>query len=197
MRISYCFVLFIFLVIAKFSLSQECFDAYDLIFENGGDTLSYNDFHQRELQFLNSLNGCKAIDFSGTTLDNEEIILSTLNGKVIVLNFWFTTCLPCLKEIPELNKLIDLYDADEVIFIGLARDNMKQLETFFNRFGPFVFKIIPESYNIATQYKVIGWPQTMVIDKNGVIFKSWAGLHLSPLKQRQEIEKAINNCLAY
>lgn len=174
---------------------QDCFERYNLLFENGLDTLPYHEFHKYELNFLDDLRGCDAINFEGLTLDGTYISLNDLEGKVVILNFWFTTCLPCLKEIPELNKLVNMFDPDEVVFIGLARDTKDELQKFFNRFGPYFFTIIPESYEIATNYKIVEWPQTMIIDRNGKIYKSWAGLKHNPAEQRLAIEKAIDACL--
>lgn len=175
--------------------TQNCFDAFDAMFENGGDTLSSSGFRYRESQFLEKLKDCDAPDFSGTTLLGEDIILSGLQGKVIVLNFWFIHCLPCLKEIPLLNELTEQYDADEVVFIGLARDNNKSLEAFFKRFMLFEYKIIPESHLIADEYKVVGWPQSMVIDKQGKVYKVWAGAGESPQILVNEINETIEECL--
>ncbi len=183
------------ITIISVASSQTCFDAYDSLFENGNDTLNYKEFHLLEIEFLNNLNGCTAPDFSVTTINENDIILSELKGKIVVLNFWFTTCLPCLKEIPHLNLLTNEFDNDEVIFIGLSRDTPEKLNAFFKRFGPFEYEIIPESHEIATTYKVIGWPQSMVIDKQGKVYKSWAGAHEKPENLAKEIKIAIENCI--
>jgi len=176
-------------------LGQTCFNAYDAMFENGGDTMSYQAFHQRELNFLKNLKNCQAPDFNGTTLDGNDLVLSELQGKVVVLNFWFTTCIPCLKEIPQLNSLVDRYSTDEVVFIGLARDNTQKLTNFFKRYVRFKYQIIPESYSIATTYKVIAWPQSMVIDKHGRVYQSWAGTDKGTEVLVTEIHQAIEQCL--
>lgn len=190
--------LLISLMLLFFTLSmdaQHCFSAFDAMFENGGDTLSAQQFKVREKQFLNGLVGCTPPDFTGTTLNDDELVLSGLKGKVVVLNFWFIHCLPCLKEIPLLNDLSDSYDQDEVVFIGLARDNATKLEAFFERFMKFKYQIIPESYLIADDYKVVGWPQSIVIDKNGKVYKVWAGAGESPQKLVNEIQQAIEVCI--
>jgi len=187
-------ILYVFFV--KLSMAQNCFEAYDAMFENGADTMNYEQFHKRELAFLESLNGCTPPDFSVVSLSGNELILSALIGKVVVLNFWFTTCLPCLKEIPHLNNLTQNYDADEVIFIAFARDNEEKLNAFFKRFGSFDYQIIPESHKIATEYKVIGWPQSMVINKQGKVHQSWAGVHGSAEALAKEIDSAILDCLS-
>lgn len=176
--------------------AQPCFDAYDQLFKAGNDTLSFNEFHKLEMNFLDTLCGCPAPYFEGTTLDGQDIYLSALQGKVVVVNFWFTTCLPCLKEIPELNKLTESYQDADVVFIGLARDSKDKLDAFFKRFGPFNYQIIPESYAIATEYKVVGWPQSLVIDRQGKIHKVWAGVDKNPKALVQDIELAIDACLA-
>lgn len=187
---------FLLVVLSFIGKSQSCFDAYDLLFADGNSALPYNEFHKLELAFLDNLKGCKAIEFNETAIGGTELNLSMLRGKVVVLNFWFTTCLPCLKEIPELNKLVDNYSADEVVFIGFARDDKEKLETFFNKFGDFDYNIVPESYVLADAYKIVGWPQSMIIDKDGKVFKSWAGLTESPADLRQQIQKHIDICLS-
>jgi len=191
-------ILFIFmgLVLANESYGQECFEGYETLFDKGSETMSYQQFHELELDFVKNLKGCAAPYFEGKTLTGDDIYLTDLKGKVVVLNFWFTTCPPCLKEIPELNKLVTQFNSDEVIFIGLARDTNQQLDAFFKRFGPFQFQIIPESYAIATTYKVVAWPQSMVIDANGKVFKVWAGADQEPVQLVTEIKTAIQQCLA-
>lgn len=184
-----------FVIVGLIVGAQTCFDAYDNLFKEEYKKLEYKEFHKLELEFLANLKGCDAIEFNETSITGESLFLPALKGKVVVLNFWFTTCMPCLKEIPELNKLVEKYDADEVVFIGFARDDVQKLETFFRKFMPFNYKIVAESFNIADAYKVIGWPQSMVIDKSGKIYQSWAGLKEPPEVLRKQIEESINECL--
>jgi len=190
------FIITIGIYFNNYSTAQNCFDAYDSLFTDETANMNYNEFHKLELNFLNNLNGCKAIDFNITTIEDEDIVFDALRGKVVVLNFWFTTCIPCLKEIPELNKLVEQNSSDEVIFIGFARENKQILDDFFNRFGIFKYKIIPEAYTIADNYKVIAWPQSMVIDKNGKVYQSWAGVDQTPDELIKQIQNAIDRCLS-
>ena len=186
-----------YLIFIESIYSQNCFNDYDLLFEQGRDTLPYEDFHKLELSFLNNIRGCKAIDFSVTTIDGEDIVLSELRGKVVVLNFWFTTCLPCLKEIPELNKLVENNDIDDVIFIGFAREGREALVGFFEKYGDFKYKIVPNSYDVAGDYRVLGWPQSIVIDKDGNIYNSWIGVDKNPSELINEIQTSIDDCMNY
>src|SRR6185312_613814 len=53
--------------------------------------------------------GSEAPDFTVADLNGKMYKLSDLKGKTVVLNFWFTTCAPCVTEMPELNRLIEKY----------------------------------------------------------------------------------------
>jgi peroxiredoxin len=53
--------------------------------------------------------GVTAPNFEATTLDNKRIELSKLKGQVVVINFWFTRCQPCIEEMPGFNKLVESY----------------------------------------------------------------------------------------
>ena len=48
-------------------------------------------------------------DINLTTITGQKFQLKRMKGKVIVLNFWFTHCIPCIEELPALNKLVKAY----------------------------------------------------------------------------------------
>ncbi len=57
-------------------------------------------------------------DIEGKVYTNENLL-----GKVVVLNFWRTRCGPCVKEIPELNKVARQYaERDDMMFISMSMD---------------------------------------------------------------------------
>lgn len=112
--------------------------------------------------------GEKALDFSFTDLNDQSYSLSSLKGKVIVLNFWFTGCPPCVSEIPELNQLVQKYMDQEVVFLGLALDDAVRLKKFLLK-HPFAYRIIPEAKRLADAYRLPGYPTHVVIDKHSNI----------------------------
>ncbi len=114
--------------------------------------------------------GAMAPNFTATTVDNEVIEPSKLIGKVVVLNFWFTKCEPCIKEMPYLNKLVTTFSGKDVAFISLAPEDPEKLKAFFTK-HPFAFKTIPNSETIRRDvFKLFSiWPYTIIIDKNGKI----------------------------
>ena len=71
--------------------------------------------------------GKDAIPFSVTDIEGNEYSLNSLKDKIIVLNFWFVQCEPCVREIPELNNLVEKYKDKDVVFIAFnALDDYNQ-----------------------------------------------------------------------
>jgi peroxiredoxin len=120
-------------------------------------------------QILNALVGCKAPDFDVITLAGENLKLSDLKGKIVVINFWFEGCAPCITELPALNKLADAYDEKDVVFIAFGRDSESEINTFLSS-KKFNYKMVSGKYDISMEYCVIsGWPMNLVLDKKGIV----------------------------
>ena len=112
--------------------------------------------------------GKPAPDFSITDMSGTEIRLSDLKGKVVVLNFWFTACYPCISEMPELNGLVEKFKDKEVVFIAPALEDSKKLNSFLAKHD-FRYQIIPDAKKIHALYKIKAYPTHMVIDKNSIV----------------------------
>ena len=115
-----------------------------------------------------------AVPFSVKDIKGNEYSLNGLKGKVIVMNFWFIGCKPCLQEIPELNELVEKYHGKEVVFLGFALDKKSRLETFLKK-KPFNYNIIPGS-KLDNSYEVYGYPTHVVINQNSEIVWRTSGL---------------------
>lgn len=114
--------------------------------------------------------GLQAPYFEGITLENEKYNLEDLKGKVIVLNFWFTNCSPCIKEMPFLNKIVSKYKNDNVVFLSFANDDTNSLMKFLKS-KKFDFKVIPNASRVLIDtFKLFSaWPTSIIIDKQGKI----------------------------
>ena len=64
-------------------------------------------------------------DATAKTLEGETVSLAEHKGKLIFLNLWKTDCVPCLLEIPILNRLQKEYGSDEFTVIGVSLDRGK------------------------------------------------------------------------
>ena len=124
-----------------------------------------------------ALVGTFSPDFSGTTVDDEKISLSALKGRVVVLNFWFTKCAPCIQEMPYFNRLVDTFLNKDVTFISFAPEETLKVKEFLSN-HPFKFKNIANSEYVRRDlFKLFSiWPYTIIIDKEGKIAKMNFGL---------------------
>lgn len=117
----------------------------------------------------------KAPTFNIANINNVNYSLENLNGKVIVMNFWFTGCGPCKQEIPALNELVKKYQKDDVVFLALALDDDLKILNSYLKKNPFSYVIIPKASQVAKDYKVTLYPTQIVIDKNGNIVSTLVG----------------------
>lgn len=122
------------------------------------------------LDMLKELVGCQAPDFSVETIDGETISLSELTGSVIVMNFWFMGCKPCIEEMPLLNDLVEKYQNDKkIIFLSFARDSKEDIVAKFLPKYDFKYEIVSGKYDITRKYCVQPNPVHFVIDRSGKV----------------------------
>jgi peroxiredoxin len=109
-----------------------------------------------------------APQFDVKDLNENTFELGALKGKVVVLNFWFVECKPCVSEIPELNELVQDFQKQEVVFIALGLNKAEQMKKFLKK-TPFKYHVVPDAIEVATKFGVDGFPTSVVIDQNGVV----------------------------
>jgi len=114
-------------------------------------------------------------DINGKSYNSDELI-----GKVVVINFWFVACKPCIMEIPDLNKLVESYKNAEVVFIALALNSATELKDFIDK-NPFVYNIVPDAMELANLFGVKEYPTHIIVDKNGKIVHAVSGLSASTI----------------
>lgn len=129
-----------------------------------------------------------APEFMLTDLQGKSWSLQQLRGRIVILNFWFTSCTPCIREMPELNKLTATYDSSQVVFLALTYNNVKEVTSFLQK-RQFTYTIIPGSQEVDKMYHVSEWPTSIVIDKKGLIKMI---IHSDPAI-RERLEKIIDS----
>jgi thiol-disulfide isomerase/thioredoxin len=95
--------------------------------------------------------------------------------KIVVLNFWFTSCAPCVREIPDLNRIQERYkDRADIVFIAPTFEFAEHVDSFLT-LHPFNYAILPEAYESIKNYKAISYPLNVIIDYDGRIAYVSAG----------------------
>lgn len=144
---------------------------------------------QTDIEQDSPLLGKEAIAFDVKNLKGKKYSLKSLKGKVIVINFWFIECKPCVMEMPELNKLVEKYKDKNVVFLGFATNEKKQIEKFLKK-QKFNYQIIADSKEIVGSYKINAFPTHLIIDPNSIVRYHSVGLGPSTI---EEIEKTIES----
>lgn len=106
-------------------------------------------------------------DFTLRTMDGREVTSEDLKGKVVMINFWSTTCAPCIVEMPELNRLQEEYQ-DRVVFLAPLPENKASAAKLLAR-HPFRFQIAPNSSALFEQLGIDGYPKNFFVNREGVI----------------------------
>lgn len=114
----------------------------------------------------------KAPDFTGKTISGDEVHLTDLEGKVVLLDFWASWCGPCRKELP---FLVDLYrenkDAPfEIIAVNIdtEQENMDDFLASLKTRVPFIVLADREAA-LPPVYKLEAMPTSVFIDAQGVL----------------------------
>jgi cytochrome c biogenesis protein CcmG/thiol:disulfide interchange protein DsbE len=97
-----------------------------------------------------------------------SIALASLRGKVVVLNFWASWCIPCKKEAPRLQDAYRRYAKQGVVVLGVdAQDFTGDARRFANRYK-LTYPIGRDgSGKTLTPYGVTGFPETFFVDRSG------------------------------
>ena len=110
----------------------------------------------------------KAPNFTVKDIFSKKFKSKDLLGKVVVLNFWFINCSPCVKEIPELNRLKKDFKDKNVEFIALGLDEAYKIAAFKKK-TPFKYNIVSDARWLTNKFDVKSYPTNIIIDKEGNI----------------------------
>jgi len=113
-----------------------------------------------------------APDFSANDLNGNPVKLSDLKGKVVLIDFWASWCVPCKKSMPHLIDLYNTYKDTSFAIIGVNVDtDLGKLQEFERAIGMDIpFPVIFDSGSkIPPLYSVDGMPTTVLVNKQGVI----------------------------
>jgi len=136
------------------------------------------------------LTGRRAADFELKSLDGERVDLASLQGKVVVLDFWATWCGPCRHELPIVDKLRQEF-GDRVQFLGINDEESGTVKGFLRKNGYGITVLMDSRRTVHRTYGVHSIPTVIVIDKDGVIRQHFIGGREAP-ELRQAIAAALN-----
>ena len=119
--------------------------------------------------------GTAAKEFSVTDSD-RTVSLNQYRGQVVLVNFWATWCPPCVEELPSLMNLQERMKGRGIVVVGVSIDVDGDAYHRFLKLHNINFVTVrdPEQ-KVASMYGTSGWPETYIIDRQGVLRRKFVG----------------------
>jgi cytochrome c biogenesis protein CcmG, thiol:disulfide interchange protein DsbE len=119
--------------------------------------------------------GSNAPDFTVQDSDHK-VTLSQFRGQVVVLNFWGTFCPPCIEETPSLVQMQARLKDKGVVVLAVSIDvDDAAYHKFLKDFNVNLMTVRDGDQKSSSLYGTFGWPETYVIDRQGVIRRKFIG----------------------
>jgi cytochrome c biogenesis protein CcmG, thiol:disulfide interchange protein DsbE len=120
--------------------------------------------------------GDTAPGFALVTDDGQRLTRSQFGGKLLVLNFWATWCVPCVQELPSLNQFQKQFASSGVVVLGVSVDqNERAYQQFLKRAGVTFRTSRDPQADLSSRYGTFKYPETYVIDRNGKVVQKHIG----------------------
>lgn len=126
--------------------------------------------------------------------DNKTVNLSRLKGKVVLLDFWYRGCAPCIEAMPELIKLQEEFK-DDLVIIGINEMDIQQDVVNFLKYKKTNYS---STYQTGSKMvksldiKIELYPTTLLYDRLGDLVKMDYGYNKSKMNSlRKAIKKAV------
>lgn len=109
------------------------------------------------------------------TVDTQKISTQSLLGKPLIINFWYSTCEPCRRELPALAKADTQY-RNQVRFVGVnIKDSATVAKEFASQYGVSFELLLDKNGLFISKLGIATAPVTLAIDQQGVIIGQKAG----------------------
>lgn len=149
-------------------------------------------------QYSNITRGNAAPAFTANDSNGKSYSSADYAGKVMVLDFWFSGCIPCKSEMPYMEKLAEKMKGENIQFFTLSLDTGEQLlkawkELVKDKNGTTLQLNVPNGFKseLAKHYRIHSVPRIVIIDQQGKIVDAFAKRPSDP-KLYQQLLKLLN-----
>jgi cytochrome c biogenesis protein CcmG/thiol:disulfide interchange protein DsbE len=145
----------------------------------------------RRDRFQSRFLGQPAPDFALVDLKGKTVRLKDLRGKVVLLNFWYSACLPCRKETPDLITLHRLHADQGLALLGINLDDIiipdaggKELLRFLKEFGVPYPVLLSDLKTFEAYGEIPVQPISFLVDRQGKVARVFWGAYPGPVFER-------------
>jgi thiol-disulfide isomerase/thioredoxin len=140
--------------------------------------------------FLVTDAGKPAPAFALSTFDGKRVSLSDYRGRVVLLDFWATFCVPCVDALPELQALHAKYAGRGLTVVGVTVDDRAPLVKKATARAKVAYPIVRSTPDVWNAYKVNALPSLILVGRDGKIIKRYGG-EADKQAMLAEIERAL------
>lgn len=126
-------------------------------------------------EFLVTDEGKPAPAFTLKSFDGKALSLAELRGKVVLLDFWGTFCIPCVNALPELQALHAKYGPRGFAVVGVTVDDRKAMVEKATSRAKVTYPIVQATPEVWGAYKVNALPSLVLVGRDGRIVKRYGG----------------------
>ena len=123
-----------------------------------------------------------------------ELNLEKYAGKVVILDFWASWCVPCRRSFPWMNEMQEKYGQDGLVIVAVNVDReVENAEAFLAEY-PANFEVIydPDA-SLAKAYKIQVMPSSFVIGRDGASIEQHAGFKVKKQNEYEDLIRAALN----
>ncbi|MFT5500538.1 MAG: cytochrome c biogenesis protein CcmG/thiol:disulfide interchange protein DsbE [Woeseiaceae bacterium] len=132
---------------------------------------------------------------SGARASDESVILDLGDnkGKVVVVDFWASWCVPCRRSIPWLNNMQEKYGDQGLVIIGVNEDTSEADFVEFLKNYPAHFKTVRDTEgSLARKFDVVAMPSSFILDRDGNVVARHLGFKV---RMMDDYEAVIRDAL--
>jgi len=129
--------------------------------------------------------GQQAPNFKLPDLSGNSVTLASMHGKVVLLDFWSTSCGPCIREMPMIEAISDDHKADLIVW-GVSFDQPDRDKKWLLQHQRALPTLSDTDFVVSDLYKVHGIPAIVLIGEDGKVKNYWEGEVAKP-----DLEAAI------
>lgn len=123
----------------------------------------------------------------------DSLNLDRFDGKVVVIDFWTSWCVPCRRSFPWMNEMHDRYADSGLVIIAVNVDRELENAAAFLAKYPAKFEIIYDpKADLAKKYEIEVMPTSLVIGRDGELLERHAGFKV---KKQDEYEAVLRSAL--
>ncbi len=125
---------------------------------------------KEEKKEVKRMKGQQFPSFEFTTIEGNTYSSDELDGKILMVNFWFSRCGPCIQEMPEMNEMVEKFQSEEVVFLAPTFDDTERVRSFLSKRN-FDYQIVPDVKDFCLELNVRSYPTHFIVNREGTIEK--------------------------